>query len=527
MPGERPVRGGTADPPPGWPLGLLAATGQTLEDLAYCGSAEVVFVRYPRGASAAELLDGVVARALTAGFVVARLPVGTGAAFDELESLLREALRVIGAAETSRARRGLAALFDVFASRHGRAAPQEMDERLGAAHLDGELATLARLWIEGRGGRAEHARLEGWIAGTELGRAAAPEARDGALPALSARTAKRVLVEVTRVVRALGWRGTLLVVEGAEAMASLPPARRQAAYTVLRELLDNADGGRGMTAALVVVAGSTSLFTGPRSIGSLPPLAARVLPDETRGDAAGGADHRPRTAPHQPLLDVISVDLAVRGLTAPEPHVPSGEAGALGDVVRAMRGLPPLHGARAASVGQARIDAAVEALFQHSRVDGSVFALLTGAYGTGKSHVLAHVAERALAESRPVLRLSLERLDADLGHPERHLRRLLEQSTVPLRRGGGAPSRSPLELCAEWTLSPTRRASWSARCACWPSTTATQPRRRSARWPCSSARERSRRRCCRPTSARRTWAARPRDRRRGATPTGGSCSGWP
>ena len=68
----------------------------------------------------------------------------------------------------------------------------------------------------------------------------------GGLAALSARTAKRALADATRLVRAVGHRGTLLLVTGAEIVPLLPPARREAAYTVLRELVDNADGGRGL-----------------------------------------------------------------------------------------------------------------------------------------------------------------------------------------------------------------------------------------------------------------------------------------
>jgi hypothetical protein len=59
--------------------------------------------------------------------------------------------------------------------------------------------------------------------------------------------------------------------------------------------------------------------------------------------------------------------------------------------------------------------------------------------------------ERALASKRPVLRLSVEALGTDLGHPERHLRRLLEDAVLPLE---GRPS--PMQLLLEWTRSPAK-----------------------------------------------------------------------
>jgi hypothetical protein len=84
-------------------------------------------------------------------------------------------------------------------------------------------------------------------------------------------------------------------------------------------------------------------------------------------------------------------------------------------------------------------------------MEGSVFALLSGAYGSGKTHLLLHLAARARADRRPVFRLSLERLDADLGNPQRHLRRMLDQTELPLP---GVPSL--LDLLGVWTHAPKK-----------------------------------------------------------------------
>ena len=277
--------------------------------------------------------------------------------------------------------------------------------------------------------------------GVELARA---EADAVAIAALSERTAKRSLGELTRLVRALGHPGTLLLFTDADKLAKLPPVRRENGYTVLRELVDNADGGRGLLATRVVVTGGRDFFHGVRSMAALKPLATRVVIPE------GAAVLPP---PHRPLLFLDPPD-AWGGEESPhvEP-VAIGErrTAAMRAVIRASQGLPPVEAILSMSVGHEHIDATIDQLFEHSAMEGSVFALLTGAYGAGKTHLLLHLAARALVDQRPVLRLSLETLDADLGNPQRHLRRLLENAVLPLT---GQPG--PLDCLAAWVRSPQK-----------------------------------------------------------------------
>jgi hypothetical protein len=120
-------------------------------------------------------------------------------------------------------------------------------------------------------------------------------------------------------------------------------------------------------------------------------------------------------------------------------------------LIRGAQGLPPLESVQSMTVGHERIDKTIDRLFEHAELEGSVFTLLVGDYGTGKTHLLLHLTERALEAKRPVLRLSVEALGADIGHPERHLRRLLEDAVLPLE---GNPS--PLQLLLEWTRSPAK-----------------------------------------------------------------------
>jgi hypothetical protein len=420
-----------------WEAHLLRAEDQALDDLARARTAEVVFVRHPRLEKVDGFLDDLEERANVAGFVTATVGVANEAAFDELHGLVAGALRSLRAPNAFRAKRGLIALLDAFVARRPKPeALADFDARTDAEHAAGDLVTLARSYVAAHtASRIEAKRIEAWLSGVELARAdpSAP-----ALLALGPRTAKRALGDLTRLVRALGWRGTVIVFREADVVSRLSPARREAAYTVLRELVDNADGGRGLVAAQLVLSASTSFFTGTRSVGSLRPLETRI--------AAVHDDAGAPPPPHRPILDL----LVPEGFRRTEPRAlrPAADdaAPALRVIIRASQGLPPIEATPAMSVGHDRIDRSIDALFEHSDMDGSVFALLTGEYGAGKTHFLLHLAARALAQGRPVFRLSLERLDADLGHPERHVVRLLEHALLPPDGRTGA-----LDRLARWT----------------------------------------------------------------------------
>jgi hypothetical protein len=118
-------------------------------------------------------------------------------------------------------------------------------------------------------------------------------------------------------------------------------------------------------------------------------------------------------------------------------------------MLRLAQGLPPLEASVDLTVGVDTIDERIDRLFETAQ-SGSVFAVLSGAYGAGKTHLLLHLEARALAARRSVLRLSVERLDEDLGNPQRHLRRLLEGSVLPQRHRP-----SPIDRLAQWLESKT------------------------------------------------------------------------
>ncbi len=425
-----------------WQAEILRAAEQSLEDLARARCAEVVLLRYPRLAVGGDHLDALTSVAHARGFVTARVGVLETRALDTLDGLVRTVGRTLKVPGAGQEAHGLVAALQYFSGEHGRKALADFDDGMRRESAAGDILELARAYLDAsrRQGR-EVARIEAWLGGTELARA-----EEGpVLAALSPRTAQRALGEITRLVRVLGWRGTLVMFHGAEILTRLPPGRREDAYTVLRELVDNADGGRGMVATQIVVAGGDALFVGPKALGSLRPLATRVL---TLGD-----DGSP-PPPHRPMVNltppVTAGTDALRGESLPEVRPPAaGSEFALGALVRAAQGLPPVRPVETLSVGHERIDATITALFAHAAMESSVFALLTGAYGAGKTHLLTHLAARALADRRPVFRLSLERLSSDLGQPQRHLRRLLEHAVLPL-----PDLPSALDRLVAWTRAP-------------------------------------------------------------------------
>jgi hypothetical protein len=419
---------------------LLRSTEQALEDLAVAESAEVVFVRAEHAGVGAAYADAIEERAVARGFVTAQLRIGAERSFDSLEALVRSVLEVArlpGAGPRGPRDRGLFALLDAFALKHRERAAARFDERAEALAAAGDLTALSRAYVASAGpARKEKRRLIAWLDGTELEHT---EVAPQALSALTARTAKRALTELTRLVRVLGHRGTLLVFRDGDALLHLPPARRESAYTVLRELIDNADGGRGMLATRIALLGTTALFEGTRSLASLRPLATRaqLLPGQG-----------PPPPPHRPLVD-LTMPGVIEDREVPAPTVPAeATAAPMRAVVRACQGLPPVESILSMSVGQDAIDRAIERLFAHAAMDGSVFALLTGEYGAGKTHLLLHLAARALAERRPVFNLSLERLDTDFGNPQRHLRRLLDAAILP-----GRARATPIDQLCTWTRS--------------------------------------------------------------------------
>src|SRR5262249_54884260 len=161
---------------------------------------------------------------------------------------------------------------------------------------------------------------------------------------LSSRTARRALAELTHVVRALGYEGTLVTFTEADSLTKLPPVRRELTYTVLRELIDNADSARGMISARITLVGAP-ITEGARSIAEVSPLAARV---------GLGSDIKRLPTPHRPLVRLQHVE---EGESAPTLcRMPRAKGEQLRALIRGAQGLPPIESVQSMTVGHNRID---------------------------------------------------------------------------------------------------------------------------------------------------------------------------
>lgn len=422
-----------------WMEHVLASRAQSLDDVALARMSTVAVLAgdLPHAA-----LCGALERdALKAGFAFATCSLAK-ANLHELHIVVRElasGFRVPGV--THSREHGLLSALERFAKQHGEAAPDDFERACEEASLSGELRVLARDAIAGMSGRSSRKRLSAWLGGD----LPAKSAEELSLRPLNARSAKRALSQLTRLSGALGHRGIRIVLTDAESLVDLSPARREVAYTVLRELIDNADGGQGMLGCELLLVGRDALLNRKASLASHPALASRLV---TWGAFCAPIPHQtlvPLSA--QPTFDELS-------LPAPPPtHTTDARRRtALRSLVRLAQGLPPIEAVPELTVGMDTIDARIEKLFAHAANDGSVFTILSGEYGSGKTHHLMHLEARALADERPVLRLSVERLDEDLGNPQRHLRRLLEGGVLPLRRHAG-----PLDRLDSWLSTEAAR----------------------------------------------------------------------
>lgn len=412
----------------------VARLEQALLDLELCGAASVTLTQCPSVHQEKVLARELGKRARQRGWVTAQLSLEE-LGLDALHELVAALLDALVLPKEDRVG-GILRLLDEYHARHGRRTLERFDAATEEEGASGDLTALCRAYLAAEDDASREVRaFDAWASGVELkGRAAM-----GVRAALGPANAQRVLGELTRLVRALGYNGLLLVLHGGGALTQRTARQREKSYTVLRELVDNFDTGQGATHARIVILGDERLFTGPRSIRSLTPLLTRL-------EVASAAEPPP---PHRSSTRLISdpYEYVHRRIQSPRDAKPS----MLRSLVRISQGLPPTEAVTAMSVGHERIDRAIDRLFAHSEMAGSVFQVLVGEYGSGKTHLLMHLAERALSQGHPVFWLNLERLSLDLGNPQRHLTRLLEHSVLPRRNRPSA-----LERASVWTRSPAK-----------------------------------------------------------------------
>src|SRR5579859_6008079 len=258
-----------------WVDHVVASRLQTLKDAAVARMGTVAVIA--GDGDAAPVVEALVDSALASGFAVATASLA--------EHGLQDLHSVVGALAASLTtprsepgrRNGLVAALDAFANAHGRSAEAIFDASSEEEGVGGELALLAHEYIASASGTGPARKLQAWLGGREVARQAEE------LRTLSARTAKRALADLTRLVRALGHRGTRLVLRDAEALVDLSPGRRDVAYTVLREIVDNADGGHGIVACETLLVGTGDLDRRVHSLVDHPALATRIVADVPPG----------------------------------------------------------------------------------------------------------------------------------------------------------------------------------------------------------------------------------------------------
>ncbi|MEM9191533.1 MAG: BREX system ATP-binding domain-containing protein [Myxococcota bacterium] len=413
----------------------LARLDQALVDLRECGAASVSLIRCPRRSRERSLVRALAGRGRERDFVTSTVSLLEQGA-DTPDELVREILLALVPSGESRPR-GILWILDTYRERHGKKAPGRFAERAAEEGADGDLTALCLAYLTpDRNPDAEAEAFDSWVNGlVPAKKYQNPSVRTP----LSAKTAQRALGELTRVLQALDFAGLLLLLSEGDAIARRTERQREKSYTVLRELVDNFDGQHGAVCTRVVITGTEELFEGPHSIRTLPPLLARL---DVPSDAEPPPPHRSSTTLIREPYEYVHRRVA---------RPPERRASALRALIRISEGLPPTEAVSSMSVGHERIERTIQRLFRHMDVAGSVFQVLVGEYGSGKTHLMLHLAERALAERRPVFWLNLERMNLDLGQPRRHLHRLLEQSELPFR---GRPS--VLSRAVTWTRSPAK-----------------------------------------------------------------------
>ncbi|HTB72557.1 MAG TPA: BREX system ATP-binding domain-containing protein, partial [Polyangiaceae bacterium] len=301
---------------------IVASRLQTLRDVAVARMGTVAVIA--GDGEATSLIDALVDSALADGFVVAMASLA--------EHGLQDLHAVVGALAASMRtprvdvgrRHGVIAALDAFASAHGRSAEALFEESGDEEAVGRELCLLAREYIASASGTGPARKLQAWLGGRNIAR------ETDELRPLSARTAKRALADLTRLVRALGHRGTRIVLRDAEALIDLSPGRRDVAYTVLREIIDNADGGHGVVACETLLVGTGDLDRRVHSLFDHPALATRIVADLPPGPPI----------PHQTWIALSPDDPAAQLPPVPKPYETSERhASQLAALVRIAQGL--------------------------------------------------------------------------------------------------------------------------------------------------------------------------------------------
>lgn len=92
------------------------------------------------------------------------------------------------------------------------------------------------------------------------------------------RVARDVLRCLTQVSQHVGIRGTLVLLDEAELILAQTKSVRTKSYSVLRDLLDNADPQAGMRASIMYIAATPEMFTAKEGFAEYEALRSRLMP---------------------------------------------------------------------------------------------------------------------------------------------------------------------------------------------------------------------------------------------------------
>lgn len=410
----------------------LSRMSQALVDLEHSRAASVSLIHCPSADREVALTKALALQAREQGFLTATVSLRTHG-LQSPEALVRQILSAL-IVPGDRRPQDLLGVLELFYDEHGTSSAERFRQGGEDIGVAGDLFSLCESYLanDDPDAPAERRAFAAWLDGTlPAKKYRNPNIRR----ALTERSAQRALATFTGIVRVLGYRGLVVILGEGESLAERTLRQRERAYTILRELVDNFDGMAGeATSVRVILTGQDALFFGKKSLQSLPPLEMRL---SVPSDASPPGPHRSWTT-------LVEGRGQVRKARS-KPRL-AVDGALLGNLIRIAEGVPPNRAITELSVGQERLDKLIANLFALVNKSGRFFSVMVGEYGSGKTHLMLHLAERALEDGRPVFWLNLERTSLDLGNPARHVSRFFEHSQMPRE---GRPS--ALSILRRWT----------------------------------------------------------------------------
>ena len=347
---------------------LMKGANQVFDDVELTGDSVVRFIRGDYGVGktnfAARLFEGALKRGWAAAYIELSEQVSLyefhqvfAQISDKLylpeqlnysDGLTIRPSGVIGALNSfynkSRLAIGLGAGADISASARNEIV-QRANWLLQNQRIFGDFASAVRLYIEGRldGDRDQCALSEKWF------RAESDGGMHGILRPITKVTGKEHLRSLSALLRGMGYRGTLIIIDELERIMEDSTLRRKKSYTILRELIDNVDGENGMKGSCLYAAAPPGQFESSKGFIEVDALASRIQAPILAGDvdytaAIVDLDAAPLTREQQ--ID-LAKNLRLIHATArewnPEKYVSNSALVVLVDAINAKRNVGRLR----------------------------------------------------------------------------------------------------------------------------------------------------------------------------------------